>query len=86
MRVNLSSHFRSYTDGKPTVESRGASVAEVLADLDRRFPGLRFRIVDEQDHVRRHVKVFVNLDVTEDLSTPVGPGDELHVIGALSGG
>ena len=86
MRVNLSSHFRSYTGGKPSVESDGATVAEVMADLDRRFPGLRFRIIDEQDHVRRHVKVFVNLDATEDLSTPVGPSDEVHVIGALSGG
>jgi molybdopterin converting factor small subunit len=86
MRVHLSSHFRSYTAGKPSVESRGATVDEVLRDLDRRFPGLRFRIVDEQDQVRRHVKVFVNLDSIEDLATPVSPADELHVIGALSGG
>ena len=86
MRVNLSSHFRSYTAGKSSVEAGGATVADVMADLDRRFPGLRFRIIDEQDEVRRHVKVFVNLDSIEDLSTPVGPSDELHVIGALSGG
>ena len=56
------------------------------ADLDRRFPGLRFRIIDEQDQVRRHVKVFVNLDSIEDLSTPVSASDELHILGALSGG
>ena len=86
MRVNLSSHFRSYTASKPQVEARGVTVGEVLADLDRRFPGLRFRVIDEQDHVRRHVKVFVNLASIEDLSTPVAEADELHILGALSGG
>ena len=86
MRVNLSSHFRSYTAGKPSVEASGATVAEVMADLDRRFPGLRFRAIDEQDHVRTHVKVYVNLESIEDLATPVTAKDELHVIGALSGG
>lgn len=86
MRVHLSSHFRAYTAGKPTVEADGRTVAGVLADLDRRFPGLRFRLVDEQDRLRRHVKVFVNVTPTEALDTPVGPSDEMHVLGALSGG
>jgi molybdopterin synthase sulfur carrier subunit len=86
MRVNLSSHFRSYTSSKPTVAARGATVGQVLDDLDRQFPGLRFRIIDEQDHVRTHVKVFVNLDSIEDLATPVTETDEIHVMGALSGG
>ena len=86
MRVNLSTHFRAYTASKTFVAARGATVGQVLADLDRRFPGLRFRIIDEQDHVRTHVKVFVNLDAIEDLTTPVVETDELHVLGALSGG
>ena len=86
MRVNFSTHFRGYTGSKPFVTAGGATVGEVFADLDRRFPGLRFRVIDEQDHVRRHVKVFVNLDAIEDLSTPVGEADEVHVLGALSGG
>ena len=86
MRVTLSSHFRSYTGGQPTVTAQGATLGEVLADLDRRFPGLRFRLVDEQDHVRRHVKVYVNLAPAEALSTPVAASDEIHVLGAMSGG
>lgn len=86
MRVTLSSHFRAYTAGKPEVEADGDTVAEVMADLDRRFPGLRFRLVDEQDRVRRHVKLFVNVTPTETLATPIGPSDELHILGALSGG
>ncbi len=86
MRVNFSTHFRSYTASKPFVSARGGTVDEVMADLNRQFPGLRFRIIDEQDHVRTHVKVFVNLESIEDLKTPVTESDELHVIGALSGG
>ena len=86
MRVNFSTHFRSYTAKKASVTARGTTIGEVMADLDRQFPGLRFRIIDEQDHVRTHVKVFVNLDSIEDLATPVAEADELHVMGALSGG
>lgn len=86
MRVNLSSHFRAYTAGKPAVQADGSTVAEVMADLDRRYPGLRFRLVDEQDRLRRHVKLFVNVTPTEDLTTPLGPSDEVHILGALSGG
>jgi molybdopterin converting factor small subunit len=86
MRVNLSSHFRDYTGGKPSVDARGATVAEVMDDLERRHPGLRFRVIDEQEHVRRHIKIFVNLHTIEDLLTPVTEADEIHVIGALSGG
>jgi molybdopterin synthase sulfur carrier subunit len=86
MRVHLSTHFQGYTGGKGTVEARGASVAAVFQDLERQFPGLRWRAIDEQDHVRRHVKVYVNLTSIEDLSTPVTAADEVHVLGALSGG
>ncbi len=86
MRVNLSSHFRSYTAGKPAVTANGTTLGEALLDLDRQFPGLRFRLVDEQDRVRRHVKVFVNVTPVEALGTPVRASDELHVLGALSGG
>jgi len=86
MRVFLSTHFQSYTSGKGAVEGRGTTVAEVLADLERQFPGLRFRAIDEQDHLRRHVKLYVNLTSIEDLATPLNASDELHLLGALSGG
>lgn len=86
MRVNLSSHFRGYTGGKATVEAGGTTLGEVFADLERQFPGLRFRLIDEQDQVRRHVKVYVNLDAVESMTAPVSASDEIHLIGALSGG
>lgn len=86
MRVTLSSHFRAYTAGKPAVEADGTTLGEVFTDLDRRYPGLRFRLIDEQDRVRRHVKVFVNVTPTEVLKTPVTSSDEVHILGAMSGG
>jgi molybdopterin synthase sulfur carrier subunit len=84
-RVHVPTLLQSYT-GAAEVEARGATLAEVLRDLDARFPGLRFRIIDEQDRVRPHVKLFVRSEATRDLATAVRDGDEVHIVGALSGG
>jgi molybdopterin converting factor small subunit len=86
MRVRVASALRSYTEGASSVEASGATIAEVLADLDRQFPGIRFRVVDEQNRLRRHMKVFVNSDAVRDLSTAVAPDDEVTLMQALSGG
>lgn len=86
MRVRIPTPLRSYTAQAANVEAEGATVAEVLADLDRQFPGLRFRVVDEQGRLRRHMKVFVNEDVVRDLTTPLAPTDEMTLMQALSGG
>ncbi len=85
-KVVVPSQLHSYTAGKSEVEARGATVAEVLADLDRQFPGFRFRVIDEQDRVRRHVILFVAGERTDDLAMPIPPGAELQIVGALSGG
>ncbi len=86
MRVRIPTPLRSYTGEQSVVDAHGASVAEVLADLDRRYPGLRFRVVDEQGRLRQHMNVFVNQDRTRDLDTPLQDGDELTLMQALSGG
>jgi molybdopterin converting factor small subunit len=85
VKVRIASPLRSYT-GSPVVDAGGATVAEVLADLDRRYPGLRFRVVDEQGRLRPHVRVFVNRDVVRDPACPVAGGDEVTLMQALSGG
>ncbi len=64
----------------------GASLAALLADLDARYPGLRFRMIDEQDRIRRHMRVFVNNTQTFDMNHPLGPGDSVAIVQALSGG
>ena len=86
MRVRIPTPLRSYTAQQTTVEAQGATVAELLADLDRQFPGIRFRMVDEQGRLRTHMKVFVNQDATRDLTTLVRGTDEVTIMQALSGG
>ena len=86
MKVWIAQPLRSYTQRQTSVEASGATLSELLAELERQFPGIRFRMVDEQDHVRKHMRVFVNRVVVEDLSTALAPGDEVHIFHALSGG
>jgi molybdopterin synthase sulfur carrier subunit len=86
VQVHLSSHVRSYTGGEPDVEADGRTLAELMLDLDRRYPGIRFRVIDEQDRIRRHMKFFVAGEAVTDLGHPVPPGAEVHILGSLSGG
>jgi molybdopterin converting factor small subunit len=86
IRVSIPSQLIAYTDGATRVEAAGDTVGGVLADLDRRYPGLRFRVVDEQDRIRRHMRIFVGRDETRSVSAALSDGDELLIFGALSGG
>jgi molybdopterin converting factor small subunit len=84
--VRVASPLRSYTLGASTVTAEGETLQAVLADLDRRFPGMRFRMIDEQDRIRQHIRLFVNTQEARHLSAPVRGGDTVHLICALSGG
>ncbi len=86
MKVWIPQPLLSYTGRQTEVEAQGASLDEVLRDLDRQFPGIRFRIVNEQDQLRRHVKFFVNREQVRSLEAPIGAGDEIHIFQSLSGG
>jgi len=86
MIVHVPTALRSYTGRRAEVEADGATLAALLLDLDRRHPGLRFRIVDEQDRIRVHIRLFVNRDQADDLRAPLAPADEVHIVCALSGG
>ena len=86
MKVLIPTPLRSYTGQQPAVEADGATLAELLADLDRRYPGVRFRMIDEQDAIRRHMRIFVNSEEVRDLATPLRPTDEVQILQALSGG
>ena len=84
--VNIASPLRSYTQGASAVSAEGATVAEVLLHLEHRYPGMRFRMIDEQNRIRQHIRIFVNTEAVSDLSTGVASGDVVHLICALSGG
>ncbi len=86
VRVRVAALLHSYTGGASVIESAGATVGEVMDDLDRRHPGIAFRVIDEQGRVRRHVHVFVGETTATDRATPVPAGAEVFIVGALSGG
>jgi sulfur-carrier protein len=85
MKVLIPTPLQSYTGGA-RVEAQGATLAELLADLERCYPGIRFRMVDEQGRIRRHMRVFVGGEQVFDLASPLGAGDEVVIVQALSGG
>jgi len=85
MKVLIPSPLLSYTRARQ-VEASGATLGAVLAELDRRYPGLRFRMIDEQDGIRRHVRLFINGEQTFDLAAELRPADEIQIVQALSGG
>jgi sulfur-carrier protein len=86
MRVLIPSALRSYTGERSAVDGSGATLAELLADLDARFPGIRFRMIDEQDGVRKHIKIFINQDQVKSLDRKLHLEDKILIVCALSGG
>lgn len=64
----------------PPARANGLTLAEDLSALDRRYPGLRFRIITEQDTIREHIRIFVNEEQVRDLSAALQPDDHIHII------
>ena len=85
MKVLIPGALRSYTERGET-EASGATLATLLVDLERQYPGIRFRMIDEQDRIRRHIRIFVNGEQARDLSQPLRVTDEVVIVQALSGG
>jgi sulfur-carrier protein len=85
MEVLIPSALQSYT-GRARVQAEGDTLLALFADLDRRWPGLRFRVVDEQQQLRPNMRIFVNGLGVRDLQHPLQPQDFVAVVLALSGG
>ena len=86
MKVHIPSALRSYTAQQGEVQVEGATLADALAALDRRFPGIRFRIVTEQDTIRPHIRIFLNEQQISRLTAQLQREDRIYIICALSGG
>jgi molybdopterin converting factor small subunit len=86
MNVSIPTPLRSYTAGQGEVLADGTSLEEMLVTLDRQYPGIRFRIITEQDTIRPHIRIFVNGEQAQHLAAPVRPDDHIHIVCALSGG
>ena len=84
MKVLIPSPLRSYTRARE-VEATGATLGELLADLDRQFPGIRFRVIDEQDRMRR-ISLLRQRRAGVRPRPSMRPTDEVCIVQALSGG
>jgi sulfur-carrier protein len=85
LRVLVPPALHSYTRRSP-VEATGDTLAAMFADLDQRYPGLRFRVVNEQGLLRTNMRVFVNGRSVRDMAHPLAAGDHVALVLALSGG
>ena len=87
--VRVPTILRTYTGGESEVPASGATLGEVLDDLESRHPGIRSRILDDNGALRRFVNVYVGNDdvrFLEDLATPTPDGVQVSVIPAVAGG
>ncbi len=85
MRVLIPGALLSYT-GQNWVEAAGTTVADVIDDLEARYPGIRFRMIDEQGRIRRHMRMFFDGEMVLELSQALRDDGELLIVQALSGG
>ena len=89
LRVRIPGLLLSYTDGAGILDLDVAgptTVTQALAALDARFPGVRFRLIDEQGAIRPHIKLFIDRSIVRDLDAAIPNGAEMMIVGALSGG
>ena len=86
MNIFIPSPLRSYTNDKSHVDMNGDTLRDLLQNLNQRYPGIRFRMIDEQERIRTHIKIFVNREQAQSLSRPLQKNDEVLIICALSGG
>ena len=86
MRVQIPSPLHGYSGGASAVDVEGATLADLVADLDRRFPGIGFRIIDEQDRIRTHIWFYIDGRMVRDTGHPVRPDSDVKIVCALSGG
>lgn len=86
MKVYIPGPLRSYTRNQGEVEGVGSTVGEVLDSLESQYPGIRFRMIDEQGSVRPHIRFFINKEEARTTSVAVRASDEFQIICAVSGG
>jgi molybdopterin synthase sulfur carrier subunit len=87
--VRIPTALRKLTQEEEVVSAEGATVSEILASLDKSYPGLAERICDDQGNIRRFVNVFLNdedIRFLDDKNTAVKEGDEISIVPAIAGG
>ena len=87
--IRIPSPLRRYTNGQSKVESKGANIGELIADLESQFPGIKTRLCDDKDQIKRYVNVFVNeeeIRTLQGIDTTIDDRDEVSIVPAMAGG
>ncbi len=87
--VLIPTPLRKLTAELETVSAAGATIGEILDNLDAAYPGLKERLCDEAGNVRRFVNIYVNgedIRFLEEKATPVKEADEISIVPAIAGG
>ncbi len=87
--VRIPTPLRSVTKGAAEVQAAGDSVAEVIEDLERQFPGMRERLLEDGGDLRRFINVYVNeedIRFLQGAKTTLRPGDQVSIVPAIAGG
>jgi len=87
--VRIPTPLQKFTKNKTEVEADGATIGELIENLDEQFPGIKGRICDETGKVRRFINIYVNEEDVRFLKlneTPLKNGDEVSIIPAIAGG
>ena len=88
-KVRIPAPLRKLTKEQAVVDCQGKTVEDVLADLERQYPGMKERICDENGQIRRFINVFINgedIRFKEGAKTGVAEGAEISIIPAIAGG
>jgi molybdopterin synthase sulfur carrier subunit len=87
--VRIPTPLRKLTKGAEEVPASGKNIGELIADLEKNYPGIKERICSEDGAVRRFVNIFVkdeDIRFLQNLETPVGESDEVSIVPAIAGG
>ena len=89
MNITVPASLRQFTMGRAVVHATGATIRDLLADLERQYPGLQARLCDEQGNLRKFIALFVNgrdIRTVQGGGTPLRGGEELVIVAAIAGG
>lgn len=89
VKIRIPTPLQKLTRNSSEAQAVGATLAEVLSDLDRQFPGMRERLYDEKGAMRRFINFYVNDEDVRFLKgeqTAVKDGDQVSIVPAIAGG
>jgi len=89
VKVRIPTPLRKLTGGKGEVEAEGKTVADLIEDLEKRYPGIKERLMDESGNLRRFINIYVNeedIRFMQGKDTSLNDGDEVSIVPAIAGG